>query len=327
LFAQGAFGIVTRLTLALVPRPQRVQAFLFQLADDAMFEAAVEAVREILQRLPGTVGGVNLMNAYRILAMNVPHPAQTDASAGMLVGVQAERLFREHRITPWLGLGAIYGTTGIVRAARAEIRSLLHRRRLRALFVDRRRLRSAKWLGRALRSFGMHRLAMLTERLEETLRLLEGRPSDISLPLAYWKARKQQQTADPATDGCGLIWYSPLVPMNAERARRYVGFVRETCLRHGFEPLITLSSLGALCFDSTVPVLFDPGRKEEADRAKACHAALLDAGCALGFVPYRLGIQSMQFALSRGSKSARLISDLKRSLDPEGIIAPGRYCP
>jgi len=44
-------------------------------------------------------------------------------------------------------------------------------------------------------------------------------------------------------------------------------------------------------------------------------------------VPYRLGIQSMQFALSRADESARLISDLKRSLDPKGIIAPGRYCP
>jgi 4-cresol dehydrogenase (hydroxylating) len=328
LFAQGAFGIVTRLTLALAPRPRRVQAFLFRLAEDAMLETAVDAVREILQRLPGVVGGVNLMNAYRILAMNVLHPAHNDRSAGMLEGAQAERLFREHRITPWLGLGAIYGTTGIVRAARAEIRSVLSKRGLRPVFVDRRRLRSAAWLGGALQSFGMRRLATLTERLRETLRLLEGHPSEISLPLAYWKAgNPNRQMADPSADGCGLIWYSPLVPMNAERARSYIGFVRDTCLRHRFEPLITLSSLGAQCFDSTVPILFDPGRREEADRARACHEALLEGGCALGFVPYRLGIQSMQFALAHASVSARLISELKRSVDPLGIIAPGRYCP
>ena len=327
LFAQGAFGIVTRVTVALAPRPQRVQAFVFELRDDAMLEPAIEAVREVLQRLPGVAGGINLMNAHRVLAMSVPHPRQRDPDAGPLAGALAETLFRKHRVTPWLGLGAIYGTTGIVRAARAEIGRMLRRRGMKPRFVDRQRLRSVAWVGRALVPLGAPKLATLTHRLGEVLRLLEGLPTNVALPLAYWKSgTRGMGPADPAADGCGLIWYSPLVPMNPGRARDYVRLVEAICIRHGFEPLITLSSVGAWCFDSTVPILFDPQRKEEAERARACHTELLESGCARGFVPYRLGIQSMGFALGRAGAAAELLSTLKRSIDPNAIIAPGRYC-
>ena len=72
---------------------------------------------------------------------------------------------------------------------------------------------------------------------------------------------------DPARDGCGLIWYSPLVPMNPDRVSRYVDMVENICVAHGIEPLITLTSLSNRCFDSSVPLLFD--RNDASQRVRA----------------------------------------------------------
>jgi 4-cresol dehydrogenase (hydroxylating) len=97
--------------------------------------------------------------------------------------------------------------------------------------------------------------------------------------------------------------------------------------RHGMEPLITLTSLSDRCFDSTVPLLFDRDRSDEAARADACHRQLLEAGQREGFVPYRLGVQSMRQMIDPEAPCWRMVAALKRAMDPHDILAPGRYSP
>ena len=52
LFAQGAFGIVTGMAIALARRPEAARAFLFGLAEDAHLEQAVIAVRDVMGDYP-----------------------------------------------------------------------------------------------------------------------------------------------------------------------------------------------------------------------------------------------------------------------------------
>ena len=58
----------------LARRPERVEACFFRVEDDTLLEGAVVCVRSILTRLPGVVGGINLMNRHRMLAMTAPYP-------------------------------------------------------------------------------------------------------------------------------------------------------------------------------------------------------------------------------------------------------------
>ena len=53
LFAQGNFAVVTRMTIALAARPERIEAFLFGIEQDAGLEAAVPAVQRVLRSLGG----------------------------------------------------------------------------------------------------------------------------------------------------------------------------------------------------------------------------------------------------------------------------------
>lgn len=95
--------------------------------------------------------------------------------------------------------------------------------------------------------------------LHKTMQLFAGRPSEIALPLAYWLTNNQppQGTAmRPDQDDCGLIWYSPLVPMQAEKVTEFTTMVTSICIKHQIEPLITLTSFSDRSFDSTIPILF-----------------------------------------------------------------------
>jgi 4-cresol dehydrogenase (hydroxylating) len=235
---------------------------------------------------------------------------------------------RRYQIFPWTGVGALYGEQPMVAAAKRLVRQRLRGKVKRLFFMTPTLARRVHGLA-CLLPAGGGRLGNVTDKLDKTLRLLAGEPSEIALPLAYWKSGRIPDNGrmDPARDGCGLIWYSPLVPMMAERVRTYVGLVENICIEHGIEPLITLTSISPRCFDSTVPILFNRDDPAEAERADACYRALFEMGRGEGFLPYRMGVQYMDLVTVTDSVFWRLVAKIKQAVDPGGIIAPGRYSP
>ena len=172
--------------------------------------------------------------------------------------------------------------------------------------------------------------AMTSTATTTTMMIVSGRPNQTAMPLAYWKSGRRIDLnvgLDPGRDGCGLIWYAPLVEMKPNIVRRHVDMVREVMPRYGLEPMITLISLSQRCFVSTVPLLFDLGSSNETAAAHECLSALLSSGAKEGFLPYRVGSQSMDWLMGQGQDYWRFVSRLKRSLDPKDIISPGRYAP
>ena len=166
--------------------------------------------------------------------------------------------------------------------------------------------------------------------LDLAMQVLAGRPSEVALRLAYWTSGltiPRGREMDPARDGCGLIWYPPLIPMRPERVRVYVDMIERICTAHRIEPLITLTSLSDRCFDSSVPLLFRRGDPAETASAQACYRALLDAGRAEGFLPYRMTVDAMDWAIRPDTPFWQLVGKIKSVFDPNGIIAPGRYGP
>jgi 4-cresol dehydrogenase (hydroxylating) flavoprotein subunit len=332
LFAQGNFGIVTQMTIALAPRPERTEAFLFGVEGGANLEAAVRAVQQILRSLGALTGSINLMNAQRALSMMVPYPQARAGTSGILPPEVVAEMAGENRLTAWTGLGALYGRADIVKAARRVVREILQPAVTRLTFIT---PDSAVRLDRLLNRLPGFRHGVLARRartLAASMQLIAGRPSSVSLPLAYWKSPNSIPTGaemDPDRDGCGLIWYSPLVPMNPERVRRYVEIIDETCTAHGIEPLITLTSLSDRCFDSSVPLLFDRGDPDQTARAQASYWALLEAGRIEGFLPYRMHVHAMDWLTASSAPFWDTVAAFKSAIDPAGIIAPGRYarCP
>jgi 4-cresol dehydrogenase (hydroxylating) len=330
LFTQGNLGIVTQATIALAPVPERIEAFFFSLKREQDLEDGVALLQSVLRRVGGVCGSINLMNAHRMLSMAEPFPSDRVPRGELMPETLLAEMASRHGVTPWTGFGALYGSRPVVAAARGVVKRILRGHVSRLIFVT-----PAK-VARLYRLFArrplnrLANLAHLLERVDASMRIIEGTPSDIALPLAYWRSGVLPEAGgdlDPARDGCGLIWYAPLVPMAPGRVRAFVDMVRRLCLEHRIEPLITLTSLSERCFDSTVPLLFDRADVDDVARAQACYDCLLEAGMAEGFVPYRTSVRSMSRFIDPGGAFWSLVSDLKRAVDPGDILSPGRYCP
>lgn len=330
LFTQSGFGIVTRATIALAPRPECVKVCLFSLMDDSLLEPTVQQVQRLLSQLPGVLGGVNLMNRHRVLAMTAPYPAADELDdRGLMPAQLVESLGRAYQVAPWTGFATLYGRKRVVHAAQREIRQALKGLASRLLFLSPTQAGWLSTLARRIPGAMGEKLSRTAATLNASLELVQGRPNETAMPLAYWRARLPQpaEGRDPARDGCGLLWYAPLIPMRPTDVRRFVNFAKQELPALGLEPLITLTSQGDRLFDSTVPLLFDKRDPDASATAATGLEHLIAAGRPLGFYPYRLHVQSQAAHIERQSSSAQLVSRLRQALDPDDLLAPGRYAP
>ena len=329
LFSQGNFGVVVNMTIALAPAPDTVTAFFFSTKEDARLEALVPTVRAVLRALGGSVVAINLLNSQRMLSMMTPFP-EDRAIDGVLPAHEVENLANRHGVPAWSGVGAIYASKEVARAARRTLRRLLGPVTDRLVFINRRKVDLARTIVRMLPGRLATRVQGMADTLSGALEIMHGTPNDVALALAYWRSGTLPETGqpkNPARDGCGLIWFAPLVPIRGKDVRRYVDMIERICPQYGVNPLITLTTVNDRCFDSTVPLLFDRGDAKATARANDCYRALYEAGQKQGFLPYRLNIDAMSTLNTSGSAFSRLASQLKAAVDPNFILAPGRYVP
>lgn len=329
LFSQGNFGVVVNMTIALAPVPDTVTAFFFSTKDDAKLEALVPTVRAVLRALGGSVVAINLLNSQRMLSMMTPFP-EDKAVDGVLPAHEVESLANSHGVPAWSGVGAIYASKEVARAARRTLRRLLGPVTDRLIFINQRKVELARTIARVVPGSLATRVKGMADTLAGALEIMHGTPNDVALTLAYWRSGalpEPGQPKNPARDGCGLIWFAPLVPIRGKDVRRYINMIETICPQYGVNPLITLTTVNDRCFDSTVPLLFDRSSAEATARANDCYRALYIAGQKEGFLPYRLNIDAMDILNTGGSASSMLASKLKAAVDPNSILAPGRYVP
>ncbi len=327
LFTQSGFGIVTRITIALARRPECIKVCLFNLKDDALLETAVLRIRSIMSRCSGIVGAINLMNQHRVLSMAAPYPKDQLGPDGMIPQAVLSALGKQYQIYPWTGFGTLYGTKRLVEAAQKEMKSALGDIATRMMFVTPQRSQQLARLTKLIPGKLGQGLQGMTATLAKSLELVSGRPNETALPLVYWRGSNSQLGAlkNPGRDGCGLIWYAPLVPMRPADLRAYVSMVKEIAPRYGLEPLITLTTVSDKLFDSTVPLLFDRSDIKAVEAANACYKELIKTGRSKGWFPYRIGVDSMTDLVALQSDSKNFHQRLRQDLDPHDLLAPGRY--
>lgn len=329
IFTQSSLGVVTQMTIALARRPDSTKSFIFGFQQPERLAEVVKSVREIIVGYPGVVGGINLMNAHRVLAMTTPYPRDLVGSDEVISSKILSELCQNNMVMPWTGFGTLYGSSGVVKIVQREIKNILKPLVSKLFFFSPERVRAASRVGKMLPDIFSKKLNSKLEMLERSLELVKGFPNETALPLCYWLKGKQPRiegaALDPARDGCGLIWYAPLVPMKPDRVISYVQMVTAIMREYKLEPLITLTSLSSRCFDSTVPLLFDLDSEKSRKNAECCYWALLNAGREQGFYPYRVNIQTMNWLSDNDSTYWQVVREIKKTLDPNAIISPGRY--
>ena len=323
LFSQANFGIVTAMTVWLMPAPEYFQAFFFQSDREDGLAAIVDALRPL--RMDGTLrSAIHIANDYKVLAGIQQFPS------GETQPLRPERmaeLRRQLKFTRWSGSGALYGTRAQVAEARRLLRNALKPAAGRLRFLDDRMLKTASRFTGLYRMITGLDLSRTLDLVKPVYGLLRGVPTQQPLGSAYWrKSIPVPPDPDPDRDGCGLIWTAPVAPMEGEHAARLADIVERRLLQHGFEPMITVTLLTERAIACVVSITYDREKPGEDDKAMKCYLELHAELESEGYYAYRVATPALPQPVA-GDAYGMLLKDIRTALDPNDILAPGRYVP
>ena len=324
LFSQSNLGIATRMTVWLMPAPERVQAFFFRCDHDTDLPGLIDALRPL--RMRGLLrSAVHIGNDYKVLSGIQQFPweetgGQTPLTRDILQGAR-----RKLGFGAWNGSGALYGTAREVAEARRVLRRSLRGRVARLTFMDDRRIRLLQAVHGPLQAFVRRDLAQALGLVKSVFGLLQGIPTSQPLRSCYWRKRGPiPDDMDPDRDRCGLLWLAPVLPLRGSDAVHACELAARTLLQFGFEPILSLTLLTERALGCVISISYDRDKAGEDERARSCHDVLLKGLMARGYYPYRLGAQSM-WLMDQPNSYNRFIAQIRDAIDPNRILAPGRY--
>jgi 4-cresol dehydrogenase (hydroxylating) flavoprotein subunit len=329
LFSQSNLGIVTRMTVWLMPAPECVEAFFFKIDRDEDLPQLIDALRPL--RMDGTLkSACHIGNDYKVLGGLQPYPWQETDGVTPLQPETLAQIAQKLNFGAWNGSGALYGTKRQVAEARRLVRLALKGKVQRLKFLDERKLHLAMRFAKVARMFTKWDLSQTLELLRPLFGLIQGVPTDQPMKSCYWRkpgfnaATCDSSTLNPDRDRCGLIWCSPLAPLSGSHVHEMTKICISTLLEYKFEPMISLTIMTERTVGCVVSIIYDRDIEGEDERARLCHEALLGRLAASGYYPYRLGIQSMGVMEHTGPLGG-FLKRIKEHLDPQHILAPGRY--
>lgn len=331
LFVQSGLGVVTSLGVWLMRAPEAYSFFVCSLARDGDIAAFVDDLRPL--RLDGTLRSViHMGNDLRVISGGMAYPRDRFPQGGALPDSYREALRRSGGVGAWMIAAGLYGSKGMVAAAQREVRRHLSRPGRSIRFFDQRKLDALERLTRPLA--GVRRVAALREKLNSLQAVFDmnrGVPSHRFLAGAYWRHRQGLPAdltgADPARDGCGLLWFPPVLPATGAAVKEFLALARPIFARYGFDFFVTLSTVTERSLGAVMTIAYDLENPSEAVAAQDCANALCETMIDAGFPPYRISPHFLPY-LTRGSETFwDVTAEIKRALDPEQILSPGRYQP
>ncbi|GGZ04901.1 FAD-binding oxidoreductase [Pseudoduganella plicata] len=330
LFTQSNMGIVTSLGLWLMPKTTALNHFLCTVEEHADIAPVIDVLRPL--RMDGTLRSiVHIGNDLRVLSGGSTFPRQLAGDATPLPEALRAQMRRAAGVGAWTVSGALYGNPDQVAAARRAVRRALHATRARVRFLDERKLAAGALVARLL---GRTRLGrQLTAKVALGRSLFEmnrGIPNGRFLAGAYWRRRGGLPAdfpvnANPALDNCGMLWVSPVLPMRGADLLRVHALAEPIFGAHRFDLFVTFSMINERALGGVLTVTYDKEDPEEAARAGRCYRQLFDTLVGAGYIPYRVGLQSMADLDNGNDTYWQMIGRIKAALDPHGVIAPGRY--
>ncbi|MEZ4373067.1 MAG: FAD-binding oxidoreductase [Polyangiaceae bacterium] len=308
LFSQSAFGIVTRLTLWLCPLPRSLHLATFGLKDPGRLGRLWDALGEL--KLDGTLNAsIGLWNDYRVVSSATRFP----------VGVERQRALSRgalEAMPEWPGM-RWSGTTALYAASPEQGNAArIHVERCLRPLVDQLAFFEASGDGSVGRE--------LIHPGHPAFKFLQGIPHEHSLQSAYWRmpaSAPQSEPLDPAQDACGINWVCAALPFRGRDLVRAVSLSQQILAEYEFEPMLACVATAPRSVNWLPLIVYDRGEPGADERASACHDALYSALGDSGYLPYRLGSQSMTALPPSLDQRAAVLQRLRDALDPAGVFA------
>ncbi|MFH0953002.1 MAG: FAD-binding protein [Verrucomicrobiota bacterium] len=330
LFFQSNFGIVTAAGVDLMPRRDAHMAVICKIGNPARLPAFISALADLRRRdVIQTVAHVGNRNRTEIAMAPLVYRQLLLRGGGTEEELRllAVRLLEQEGFGAWSAVAGVMGTPGQLREVRRQVRKAL-RGLARVMFLTDGLVHAAKALSSLLAFMPyVQRKRAILEAVEPLYGLAKGVPTDAPMMSVWWPLGDMPHRAneDPDQSRCGLLFCCPFIPADGEAAREVVERTELVYRKYGFTPYITLNMADSRSMECVINLAFDRSQPGQVASAHACNDELTAQLVSLGFVPYRVGIQNMNLVVKEDDPFWQTVRDLKKVLDPNHIISPGRY--
>jgi 4-cresol dehydrogenase (hydroxylating) len=285
LFTQSNYGIVTRMGMWLGGRPAHIRPFFFAFEAEEDLPRVIEAIRPL--KASGVVATmIRATSDLYLVASQEPAPEPR-----ALPDAARRALRAKHGIGAWTVSGALYGGSEAATGAAMA--------RVRAAFGGAREIPPEQAEG----------MPVLRAAIDSN----SGRPAGGELQMLRWRP------------GGGAIWFTPGMPMRGAEAEATSRACRAVAAEQGLDYMASFvcgprfaRGVHAILYDRTDPAAWA--------RADACYRGMSEAfrsrGIFIGRAP--TAYQAWHHA-QRDPALVGALAAIKGALDPNGVIAPGRY--
>lgn len=296
LFLQSNLGIVTKIGVWLMPRPEQVAVAMAKAPEEHQLGEVIDTLRPLL--LDGTIQSNSVVgNALAIASMISDRQTWYDGP-----GAMPDDAIRH--VTQGLGIGwwnarfAVYGTEDLVTARMKAARAAFSR--VPGLELD-------------VRSYPGDATA---DQVHPADRAQMGVPSTDLIRMAGWRG------GEPAHTDFSLV-----CPPRSSDAITQMRLVRSRVESYGFDYAGGFTTFPHHAIALAL-ISFDRSSPQQVSDVATLFLQLVDDAAAQGYAPYRSHLAEMDHIASKYDFNdhalMRLTETIKDAVDPAGILSPGK---
>lgn len=318
LLLQSNFAIITQMSIKLIPKSDDMELI-------SLFVPMTinEDICYFLQKVQHEIGSthmsnISLMNMNRFLKFS-----HTQIKKNSLVD---QYIIKHMPSSGWLIFFAIYGNKDMIKVIKKTIRKSMCIKGIKQSYLSEKRYVFLNGVFKYFNYMNSDLLKSFFAFAKTAHKAFSGIPTEDGLKLVYRDLPLQQYNLNPSKDDLGIVWFSPLVPIDAVLINKFIEISTLILKKFCREKYMSFTSISSALMFASVPILYDKHNEMDCITAHQCYKELFEAAVENGFYPYRLGIQSMPGNLEFFNEEYwTFVSKLKLFLDPNNTISPGRY--
>jgi 4-cresol dehydrogenase (hydroxylating) flavoprotein subunit len=290
IFTQSNYGIVTKLGIWLMPAPPAYKPFCIRFPDETDIVEIVETIRPL--RLAMIIPNAIVIASTIWEAAVTVRRSDAFAGVGQIPDEALRQVAQDADLGAWNVYAALYGSPEQVEVNWNIVKAFFAKSKKAQFVTEAEAGKNPVFQYRA--------------------DLMRGKPNLTEFGLYNWRG------------GGGSMWFAPVSTAMGSETLKQMELAKAILGKHGLD-YVGEFIVGWRDMHHIIDVLFDKTNPAEVKAANACFQELLGEFSNAGYGTYRTNTAFMdQVAATYGPVQQSVFRKIKKALDPNGILSPGK---